>query len=83
MCCDLADREQLDELLAEAESADILVANAALAPAGALDEVSTEEVDRALDVNLRAPLALANTDGVRGHVLSVLARDLLCQAEPR
>jgi uncharacterized protein len=57
--CDLADRQELDDLLARAENVDILVANAGLPAAGALDEFTTEELDRALDVNLRAPMLLA------------------------
>lgn len=38
---------------------DVLVANAALPGAGRLPTFSEEEVDRALDVNLRAPMLLA------------------------
>ncbi|HEV7162767.1 MAG TPA: SDR family NAD(P)-dependent oxidoreductase, partial [Solirubrobacteraceae bacterium] len=37
---------------------DILVANAALPGSGRLDSYSTEELDRALAVNLRAPMVL-------------------------
>ncbi len=57
--CDLADRDQLEGLLAHVEDADILVANAALPATGTLDDFTTEELDRALDVNLRAPMLLA------------------------
>jgi short-subunit dehydrogenase len=57
--CDLADRVQLEDLLAHVENADILVANAALPATGTLDDFTTEELDRALDVNLRAPMLLA------------------------
>jgi short-subunit dehydrogenase len=57
--CDLADREQLADVLAQVEGADILVANAALPATGTLDDFTTEELDRALDVNLRAPMLLA------------------------
>ena len=38
---------------------DVLVANAALPASGRLDSFSPEEIDRALDVNLRAPMQLA------------------------
>ncbi len=39
---------------------DILVANAGLPGSGLLEEFSTEELDRVLDVNLRAPIVLAH-----------------------
>ncbi len=57
--CDLADRDQLEDLLVHVEDADILVANAALPATGKLGDFTTEELDRALDVNLRAPMLLA------------------------
>jgi short-subunit dehydrogenase len=57
---DLADREDVQRLLAEAGDVDVLVANAALPGTGALASFSAEQVDRALDVNLRAPIALAH-----------------------
>jgi short-subunit dehydrogenase len=57
--CDLAQRQQLDLLLARSGDVDILVANAALPGTGTLEEFSAEEIDRALDVNLRAPILLA------------------------
>ncbi len=57
---DLSDRAAVDALLADAGPVDILVANAALPGSGPLAEYSTEEIDRALDVNLRAPIMLAH-----------------------
>ena len=57
--CDLADRAQVDSLPGRAGVVDVLVANAALPASGAYDSFSAGEVDRALDVNLRAPLHLA------------------------
>ena len=44
-------------LVERAGRVDILVANTALPGSGRLDEYSAEEIDRALDVNLRAPIA--------------------------
>ncbi len=44
---------------AEAGEVDILVANAALPACGLLETFTVEEIDRALDVNLRAPIVLA------------------------
>lgn len=59
LTCDLGDRDQPSALLTYIEDADILIANAALPAAGTLDDFTTEQVDRALDVNLRAPMLLA------------------------
>lgn len=55
---DLADRADLDRLVEEAGELDMLVANAALPASGELTSFSQAEVDRALEVNLRAPIAL-------------------------
>jgi short-subunit dehydrogenase len=57
---DLADRAQVERLLEEVGEVDILVANAALAGTGLLADFTGEEVDRVLEVNLRAPIALAH-----------------------
>jgi short-subunit dehydrogenase len=59
--CDLGMREDLDRLANEAIAAelDVLVANAATPGSGALAELTQAEIDRMLEVNLRAPIALA------------------------
>ena len=44
----------------EVGDVDILIANAALPASGTLDSFSVEQIDRALDVNLRAPIVLAH-----------------------
>ncbi len=59
LSCDLADRDQVDRLVREAGDVDVLVANAALPASGMLLELTQEEIDRMLEVNLRAPVALA------------------------
>ncbi|MFI5004034.1 MAG: SDR family NAD(P)-dependent oxidoreductase [Solirubrobacterales bacterium] len=59
LAADLGDRADLDRLLREAGEVDILVANAGLSAAGLLEEFEMEEIDRILDVNLRAPIAMA------------------------
>lgn len=59
LSADLADRDAPERLVAEAGQVDILVANAALPASGTLDDYSLEQIDRALEVNLRAPIALA------------------------
>ena len=55
---DLASAEDVTKLIAAAGQVDILVANAALPASGTLDSFSAAEIDRALDVNLRAPIQL-------------------------
>ncbi len=57
---DLSEPQQLDELLGQAGEVDILIANAALPASGLLESFSVEQIDRALEVNLRAPVVLAH-----------------------
>jgi uncharacterized protein len=57
--CDLADRDDVARLCERAVSVDVVVANAALPASGRIEDFSPEEIDRALDVNLRSPLQLA------------------------
>jgi uncharacterized protein len=59
LTCDLASREAVSELAKQASEADILIANAALPASGLLTDLSQEQIDRMLEVNLRAPIALA------------------------
>jgi uncharacterized protein len=71
LAIDLAERDAVQRLVEQAGEVEILVANAALPGAGRLEDFSVEEVDRALDVNLRAPILLAKLLGeqmaARGH----------------
>ncbi len=60
LAVDLAVRSEVERLASEAGEVDVLVANAALPASGALDSFTLEQVDRALEVNLRAPIALAH-----------------------
>jgi short-subunit dehydrogenase len=60
LAVDLSVPEQVERLVLEAGEIDVLVANAALPAAGRLDSFTVEEIDRALDVNLRAPVVLAH-----------------------
>jgi uncharacterized protein len=59
---DLTVREDLQRLSALALEAgvDVLVANAALPASGLLSDLTVEQIDRMLDVNLRAPILLAH-----------------------
>jgi short-subunit dehydrogenase len=77
LTCDLAQRDAVAGLAEAAGDVDVLVANAALPASGPIDDFTPEEIDRALDVNLRAPIQLASalTPGMvrrgRGHVVLV------------
>ena len=57
--CDLSDRQEVDRLVREVGEIDVLVANAGLPASGMLTELTEEQIDRMLEVNLRAPIALA------------------------
>ena len=69
--CDLARPEEVERLLAEVGNVEVLIANAALPATGTLGSFSVEEIDRALAVNLRAPIVLARALSAgmvaRGH----------------
>lgn len=56
---DLADPDAIEPLVRDAGEVDVLVANAALPGSGPVLEFSPEQIDRALAVNLRAPMLLA------------------------
>lgn len=59
--CDLSNHGEVERLLAEVADAelDVVVANAALPASGVFTERTQAEIDRMLEVNLRAPIALA------------------------
>jgi short-subunit dehydrogenase len=63
IAADLAVRADVERLIAEAGHADIVVNNAALPASGNVLSFSEEELDRALEVNLRAPLILSRHFG--------------------
>jgi len=58
---DLADDCAVERIAAEAAGVDILVANAGLPAGGRLERTSPEDVERALRVNLAAPVRLAHS----------------------
>jgi short-subunit dehydrogenase len=74
---DLADRDSIEALVEAAGEIDVLIANAALPATGLLGDYSFAEVDRALDVNLRAPIVMAKmlTERMaareRGHLVFI------------
>jgi short-subunit dehydrogenase len=60
VACDLSRRDEVARLVEAAGQVDVLVANAGLPGTGLLTELSQEQIDRMLEVNLRAPIALAH-----------------------
>ncbi|HEX3509893.1 MAG TPA: SDR family NAD(P)-dependent oxidoreductase [Solirubrobacteraceae bacterium] len=74
---DLSAPQELQRLIDEAGEIDILVANAALPASGLLESFTIAEIDRALEVNLRAPIVLSRellpgmVSRGRGHLLYV------------
>jgi short-subunit dehydrogenase len=55
---DLSEPSDVDRLVDEAGAVDILIANAGVPGSGRLLDLSADEIDRVLDVNLRAPIML-------------------------
>jgi uncharacterized protein len=66
---------EIERLLGQAGDVDILIANAGVPAAGRLETFTLGQVDRTLDVNLRAPVVLAHAllpgmlERGRGHLL--------------
>jgi short-subunit dehydrogenase len=77
LACDLSEPDQLSRLAEQAGHVDILVANAAHPATGALIELDQARIDHMLDVNLRAPIALARAlapamaSRGRGHLVFI------------
>src|SRR3954447_10665646 len=59
VAADLSSAADVRDLVERAGQIDVLVANAALPGSGHVLEYSPDEIDRAVDVNLRAPMQLA------------------------
>jgi short-subunit dehydrogenase len=77
VAADLAEREGPARLAEAAGAVDVLVANAALPASGRVEEFAPDEIDRSIDVNLRAPIQLTRAllpgmlERRRGHVVLV------------
>ncbi|GES29922.1 oxidoreductase [Streptomyces angustmyceticus] len=77
LVADLSDPEAVEDLAERAGPVDILVANAALPSSGPLLDYTPRELNRSLDVNLRAPLMLARllaprmVAAGRGHLVMI------------
>ena len=65
LVADLADPQDVDRLVGWAGDIDVLVSNAALPAGGEVETFSVEEIDRALQVNLRAPMVLSRVLGAQ------------------
>ncbi len=74
---DLAERDGPARLAEAAGAVDVLVANAALPASGRVEDFEPDQIDRALDVNLRAPMQLTRAllpgmlERGRGHLVLV------------
>ncbi|MEU0500686.1 SDR family NAD(P)-dependent oxidoreductase [Nocardia sp. NPDC005998] len=74
---DLAVPGGAEKLVEDAGDLDVVIANAALPGSGDLLDFSLPEIDRALEVNLRAPIVLARLAGARmaergkGHLVFI------------
>jgi uncharacterized protein len=77
LAADLADAGAVAELAERAGATDVLVANAALPASGSVLDFSPEQLDRALDVNLRAHIHLTRAllpgmlERGRGHLVFI------------
>jgi short-subunit dehydrogenase len=74
---DLSEPSDVQRLIAECDSTDILIANAGLPGTGTLESFSAQEIGSILDVNLRAPIMLSHgllpgmLERGRGHLLFI------------
>jgi short-subunit dehydrogenase len=74
---DLAERDGPAQLAESVGAVDALIANAALPASGRIEDFAPDQIDRALDVNLRAPMQLARAllpgmlERGRGHLVFV------------
>jgi short-subunit dehydrogenase len=77
LVADLADAGGAADLAERAGAVDVLVANAGLPASGSVLDFSPDQLDRALDVNLRAPIQLTRAllpgmlERERGHLVFV------------
>jgi short-subunit dehydrogenase len=59
LVADLTDRDDLERVIEAARGVDVLVANAGTGSDTTIAEMTVEDVDRSIDVNLRAPILMA------------------------
>ncbi len=74
---DLASRDDVAKLVDECADADVLIANAGVGGTANAVDITVDQIDHALDVNLRAPIVLAQGLGAqmaergKGHIVLV------------
>jgi uncharacterized protein len=74
---DLSDADAVRRFCDEVGRVDVLVANAGLPGTGRINEYTTEQIDRVLDVNLRSPIHMTHLllpgmlERGRGHVVYI------------
>ncbi len=74
---DLEDRDQVADLAGACSNVDVAIMNAALPASGDLLEYEVDQIDRAIEVNLRAPIVLARLLGEQmaerggGHIVFI------------
>jgi short-subunit dehydrogenase len=77
IAADLSQRDEVEDLAGQTGELDVLVFNAAVPASGKLLEYTQEQIDRALEVNLRAPITLtralapAMVERGRGHIVYI------------
>jgi uncharacterized protein len=77
LAVDLTDTAAIERLAGDCADVDVLIANAGVPASGHVMSFSVEQIDRALAVNLRAPMVLARLIGERmvergeGHIVFV------------
>jgi short-subunit dehydrogenase len=59
LACDLASRDELERLIGDAGQVDVFIANAAIPASGLLTDLTQDDIHKMLEVNLRAPIAMA------------------------
>lgn len=77
VAADLSIRDDVARLIDEHSDSDILIANAALPASGRIESFTVEQIDKALEVNLRATIVLAHGLAIamagrrRGHIVLI------------
>jgi uncharacterized protein len=75
--CDLSMRDAPGRLARDAGDIDVLVANAGVPASGELSDLTQDQIDRMLEINLRVPIALARAvipgmiERGRGHLVFI------------
>jgi len=77
LVCDFGDHDDVERLIQAAGEVDVVIANAAMPGSGHVLALAQDQIDRMLEVNLRAPIRLARAFGAgmaergRGHLVFI------------